>query len=550
MRQERASVTDCPNPDNLPVKQALYAGLCVEETGYFLKPERHSSLFIKKDLINRPGAETVYLKSRVSQSNVRKQLRALEDRVWFSPYTSKIEVLFTLYNAHLDIFSATYLVIVMNRGGHMYKMVEPISTQLTLYRHPLSYVVDILLAMLMFKIVVDEGREIRRAVKVEGFRAGMRSYIGPANAVDWIGVFYFVFLLFFWFGHVRIVGALRDALAAADINTPGSFTTDGDRDDYYDAVDDWVRSDTGLRVVLAIFPFIIGFRFFKVFSLQPRLGVVTATLRDATLDIAHFFVVFASIFMVFVTSGMLLFGQEMADFANFGRSLNTVFRIMMGDFDWAAMSVVGRQQAGFWFWGFTWLVNLIMLNMLLAIVMDVYTQVKGRIPGDAETMWSQVAEIVHRWGEIRSGRQIRLESILDALERHHPEGDDLEEERITTERFMTIVPGIPEHQAVRLLISTYANDEEESAGRGGSMSETSSRVQHIFKNTTILQNSMERLIHMQELTADMMSTNFAEMRFHHHAHKHKENLNLSGKGPPLEGTPNIVSDPVSPTMRI
>ena len=33
--------------------------------------------------------------------------------------------------------------------------------------------------------------------------------------------------------------------------------------------------------------------------------------------------------------------------------------------------------------------NLIMLNMLLAIIMDVYTEVKGGIGSDAETLGSQ-----------------------------------------------------------------------------------------------------------------------------------------------------------------
>merc|ERR1719158_1398908 len=74
---------------------------------------------------------------------------------------------------------------------------------------------------------------------------------------------------------------------------------------------------------------------------------------------------------------MILWGQEQDDFTNFGRASNAVFRIMLGDYDWDELTRVGRQQAGLWFWAFTWLVNLIMLNMLLAIVMDVYAKAKS-----------------------------------------------------------------------------------------------------------------------------------------------------------------------------
>merc|ERR1719453_1524741 len=99
---------------------------------------------------------------------------------------------------------------------------------------------------------------------------------------------------------------------------------------------------------------------------------------------------------------MILFGEELVDFANFGRSTNAVFRLMLGDFDWEALYHVGRPHASLWFWSFTWLVNLIMLNMLLAIIMDIYTDVKGNIGHSAETMLSQAIEIIQRKMRVRS----------------------------------------------------------------------------------------------------------------------------------------------------
>jgi hypothetical protein len=214
---------------------------------------------------------------------------------------------------------------------------------------------------------------------------------------------------------------------------------------------------------------------------------------------------------------MVLFGQELEEFTTWGRVMTTVFRIMLGDYDWSAMIRIGRQQAAVWFWSFTWVVNLIMLNMLLAIVMDVYTEVKGHIASDAETMWSQVAEIVQRWHEIRAGKQIALQEILDHLERHHPAGEDAEKERLNTESFMRLAPGMPEHQATRLLVCTYENEQE---CRGCSMSETSSRVQLIVKNTQMLHIALERLFHMNEMLMELINSHFAEARHHvHHDRK-------------------------------
>jgi len=316
---------------------------------------------------------------------------------------------------------------------------------------------------------------------------------------------------------MKTVSELRDSLRPASVDVVGSFKNTGDRDAFYDIVDEWVKADSVLRTVLAIYPFIIGMRFFKVFALQPRLGVVTATLRLSFVDIIHFFMVFAAIFLVFCTSAMIIFGQEMEDFTNFGRCVTSVFRIITGDYDLEEMMRVSRPQTAVWYWCFTWLVNLIMLNMLLAIVMDVYTEVKGHISSDSETMWSQVYEIVARWNDIRAGRQIALEKILESLELYHPsDHEEKSDERLTLDKFMNLNPNMPEHQAMRILVATYLNDVEADGGRGCSMSETSARVQHIFKNTQVLHSSIERLIHMQEITAEMVSNHFAAMRSHHH----------------------------------
>jgi hypothetical protein len=511
MRQERTDVETCPNSDT-DLKASLHRGLCVPDVGYFLMPELHSALRTDVSLTDKPGGRTVYLKSLETQISVRDQLRKLENDVWLGPYTAKVEVLLTTYNAHLDIFSATYVWVFINRGGHMHKVLEPTSTHLTPYRNPFCYILDVLLMLLCLKISVEEGIQIRSSCKQErGLIAGLKAYIAPANIIDCLSVFYFTLLACFWLYHVGKIGNIQEVLRKADPTVVGSFGSEADREGFYAAVDVWVVSDNNLRMVLAVFPFIIGMRFFNVFSLQPRLGVVTATLQRSFVDIFHFTIVFLSIFLVFVTAAMILFGQELDGFTNFGRAIISTFRIMLGDYDWQELVRVGRQQAAIWFVSFTWLVNLIMLNMLLAIVMDVYTEVKGHISAEAETMWSQVNEIAHRWLDMRQGRQISLAKILEALDKYELESTVDESERLTVADFVKLVPDMPEKQAVRILVSAYEFDEE-SLVRGGSQSETNTRVHHILTNTRSLHDAMENLAHMNEVMAEMMNANFADLR--------------------------------------
>ena len=79
-----------------------------------------------------------------------------------------------------------------------------------------------------------------------------------------------------------------------------------------------------LRLVLATYPMIIIFRLFKAFSAQARLAIVTETLYVTGVDLLHFALVFASIFVTLGISGLVLFGRTMQQFTTFPRALTTV----------------------------------------------------------------------------------------------------------------------------------------------------------------------------------------------------------------------------------
>ena len=75
---------------------------------------------------------------------------------------------------------------------------------------------------------------------------------------------------------------------------------------------------------------------------------------------------FQKVFGIYALSAQILFGQELSEFANYGRSLNTCWILLLGEFDMDHMNDVGRFESGIWFWSFTWLVMLVMLNLACA----------------------------------------------------------------------------------------------------------------------------------------------------------------------------------------
>merc|ERR1712216_974623 len=156
--------------------------------------------------------------------------------------------------------------------------------------------------------------------------------------------------------------------------------------------------------------------------------------------------------------------------------------------DWEAIARVGQPQAAMWFLSFVWLVNLLMLNMLLAIIMDYYTEVKGKL-GDAETLFSQTAEIFYRWRAVRRGRQVAISVILQALDPDMIDPDDevvedneADADLLTVASLQGRVSNMPEDQATDVLLSSYAMSAVDERG-GQSITDAVQAVQSVHHIT-------------------------------------------------------------------
>merc|ERR1719199_2277029 len=131
-------------------------------------------------------------------------------------------------------------------------------------------------------------------------------------------------------------------------------------------------AESEFRRMLCVYPMIVMLRLFKSFKAQPRLALVTATMSKASQDMFHFFIVFLSVYVCMMVNSVLFFGQDVQEFGSVARAIHSCFRAMFGDWDWDAMKEIGFVKAQTWFLGFQFIMVLILLNMLLAIVMDAY----------------------------------------------------------------------------------------------------------------------------------------------------------------------------------
>lgn len=212
-----------------------------------------------------------------------------------------------------------------------------------------------------------------------------------------------------------------------------------------------------LQCIVALNVTTILANLFKAFQSNARLSVVTDTLKVAAEDIIHFMIVFMVIFISFALIAHILFGNDLQAFQSFGHSCTTSFDVLMGAFDWYVDFMENPADLGSgmprflvtgWFLLYNTSVLLVLLNMLMAIILDRYAQMAAKLEGSAEapTLWLQVRRFFQRRAETKG-----FIPLLDLTTRLEVDNELHAEQVVTQTSLMNAFPGMSDKQAAWLM---------------------------------------------------------------------------------------------------
>eukprot|EP00930_Biecheleria_cincta_P084570 TRINITY_DN74018_c0_g1_i1.p1 TRINITY_DN74018_c0_g1~~TRINITY_DN74018_c0_g1_i1.p1 ORF type:complete len:868 (+),score=157.24 TRINITY_DN74018_c0_g1_i1:78-2681(+) len=385
---------------------------------------------------------------------------------WLDERAQRIEVGMASYNSAYGLVTLTGVNFWFSRGGRIHKRVELMSSwifflQPTLDNLPVLFFASVWI-LCLFYIMYHEIKEIYHVVMHpvhDGlFKTLWEEYMHFWNVVDWIsiGEAILVVILFLHLA-VQTTGLHSSIQAMFQSSDKGQLARGIAVKEFYTAFEKVCSTEKNFRVWLCIYPMIMMLRLFKSFAAQPRLAVVTDTIKMASQDMLHFVIVLSAVVFTLCLDAVLLFGRDLRDFGTLARSFHSCFRMMFGDWDWAPMERVNRLYAVVWFVVFMVLVVIILLNMMLAIIMDNYMSVKKH-SGKAVTLGRQIAEMWRRRQMLRRKERVKLNDIWDAFEQYcgdeqHPKCDGKHE--VTANSIRMIVPDIPESQAQRTLQNSW-----------------------------------------------------------------------------------------------
>ena len=135
----------------------------------------------------------------------------------------------------------------------------------------------------------------------------------------------------------------------------------------------------------------------------------------AAKDILYFLVIFFIVFFSYTSLGYLLFGETLSDYKSFTTTLFSLFRILLGDFDFVDLRAQFPVLGPMYFMSFVFIGFFILLNMFMAIINMSYTKVKEEMAkAQPEFMLSDYLKL--NYGRMVDKLSIRKDRILDIQE--------------------------------------------------------------------------------------------------------------------------------------
>jgi len=210
---------------------------------------------------------------------------------------------------------------------------------------------------------------------------------------------------------------------------------------FHNVINDFSEYARSYWTMLCLYMLLTLAGFLRSFKAQPRLNMLSETLFFCFSDVMHLMIVMVLFWIGFAVSGMLIFGRRVFEFATLNRALHTTFNMILGDWDWDKMSDEYWSLVSVWHGSLVMVFIMLLLNMLMAIVMDHYGNVKAAAHV-SDPVWVQMYNYVK---EYKKTKEWCSASVLEQIIREY--WVVYRVDRMDAAKLQRVVPGISKDQA-------------------------------------------------------------------------------------------------------
>jgi len=386
----------------------------------------------------KDGTFVTWLDLRSTKDSLHRRLRHLRDNNWLDSQTETLSIEVAFLNAEQRLYVVLRVTFVTSRSGDLHYAMSLDTVVCDPYSDTSYAVPDLLWITLILILVHQEMRQLARSY-TEG---ALSNYLrDPWNVVDWLTMLFGFGVAWTWFAVVQATSSLAAAVSATAHLAPAvalweatqvsveQVAAEREHHDTLSNLSQQFREMDTLITTHALVAFwylmIITARFFKGFQGQPRIALISETIRVGFSDVLHWLVIFSLLFLNFAVGGHLLFGVKMHQWSSLHLAVNSTLRALIGDFSYEELAEWSPALASIWFC--LWIVSayMLVLNLFLAIIVDTYGSVRRGLgpglglAGQAKQVFLELEWIFSYEGSRR--RHPTSHSLLEALlcDQHH-----------------------------------------------------------------------------------------------------------------------------------
>jgi hypothetical protein len=291
--------------------------------------------------------------------NVTKTLRS--DRFCYAPSLRLFSLEFFAF--HLSTKSYVFVNLVAelaSTGGFLQQSLSTPFVSARSQAHWIGLAVTTLLFVLFFlsRFIRDWRRDFRQTRSVINFLLDLWNFL---DIVNYLVFFAFCVFYFMWWDVSKSFEQQHPDLG----NFQGEFPAK--------LVD--IKNTFVLTRKINAFNFLLIFlKFLKFLRLNDRVNILTRTLKSAARSILTIIATFSIVVLAYALAANTFYGGDLFSFRNVNNSWASLFRLLIGDFDYDAMRAVNQDVTFVFFWSFVILGLFIFLNMLIAVIMDSFSE--------------------------------------------------------------------------------------------------------------------------------------------------------------------------------
>jgi len=347
-----------------------------------------------------------------SLTSHRQTLRAMRAANTINRNVKQVQISVVMYNADVNLVSLTEANFFLSRTGMIWPVLRIQTLDPNVFRNHWPNLVFLLIwCILLCLNILNDVVTLIRLIHQVGLK-WLRMHLphGPLwYSLDVVGftcgLMYLITMLSYYRQTQKINQALLSNITALTTNATSMETLLSDIEIAEHDLH-WIY-----RAVLIIYPINLLLRLGLAFAMQPRLSVTPRIVIVAFTDLYHFLIVLCSFVLCFACFALVMFGRYLEDYSSFPRAVIATVRMLFGDIDWEAMKVVGFVRACVFYVLFQFTVGLVLFNVLLAIILDSYEEVRNAMGASAPTLLEQAVAFIHNKRMIWKKERISLQVI-------------------------------------------------------------------------------------------------------------------------------------------